>query len=426
MLSIAYFSFPARGHINPTLPVFRELARRQCHIVYYATETFRQAVEETGAQFRSYGPQFQMPQRGPGPFARVSTTLETLLHLTDRALHHCLEETRRLSPTHILYDSFAPWGRLIAQLLDLPSMASVPSILINAEIDGQYGAPSEDPQLTPQWYAAFRSRLEACLSRYKLREFPSPPQLLQSYAEFNLVYTSHLFQPLADAFDPRRFRFVGPCLEFRPQTPQFPFERLDGRPLILISLGTVYGDRPGFLRQCLEELSGSPWQIVLAAGDHLPLDALGPIPENCIVRPSVPQLELLPRASVFLTHGGMNSVQEALYHGVPLLLAPQGADQFWISSRVAELGAGLIFDDHPQAIRLGLQTLLADPRYAAAATRIGASLRTAGGSKQAAREIAAFITCGAGPRAVAPRLPVCGPIPGVPALAAPQIRSRLY
>jgi len=148
-----------------------------------------------------------------------------------------------------------------------------------------------------------------------------------------------LFQPLAGDFDERRFRFVGPCCSFRPDTPAFPFERLDGRPLVLVSLGTVYSQVPKFLRRCMEELAGSPWQIVLATGGSSPM---APVPANFIVRPSVPQVEILRRASAFVTHGGMNSVQEALYYGVPLVLAPQAADQFWISARTAELGAGLV------------------------------------------------------------------------------------
>jgi MGT family glycosyltransferase len=395
---IVYFSFPAHGHINPTLPVIRELVRRGQPVVYYSQEQFRPAIQDTGALFCSYATQFRMPDGGPGPFAQVSTTLETLLELSRAILDGHLEQVRMLRPTHIMYDSFAPWGNLVAQLLRLPTIASIPSILINGDIDSRYGADSrieaEDPRLTPEWCASFRARCHACLSPYSLPEPPSPPQLLQTYGDRNVVYTSRLFQPLAEAFDADRFQFVGPCFEFRPEAPPFPFERLDDRPLVLVSLGTVYGNRPQFFRSCLEELADAPWQVVLSTGGNFPAGDLGPAPENFIVRSFVPQIEILRRCSAFVTHGGMNSVQEALYHGVPLVIAPQAADQFWISARASELGAALVLDParmEAGAIRDSLAKILSGTSYAAAASRIGASLLAAGGHMRAADEIQSFV-----------------------------------
>lgn len=400
MGTLVYFSLPTHGHVNPTLSVIRELVRREQPVVYYSTEPFGHAVRETGAQFQPYSARFRMPKQGPGAFAQVSTTLEILLDLTRAVLTDHLAELRALRPTHIMYDSFAPWGRFAAQLLRLPSIASIPSILVNAEIDSRYGAirgrPPEDPRLTRQWYADFRSRCHAGLQRFGLPEPPEPAQLLQTYGDLNVVYTSRAFQPLAESFDEGRFKFVGPCFEFRPEAPPFPYERLDGRPLVLVSLGTVYGNQPQFFRMCLEELADTPWQIVLATGDHFPTGQSRPIPENFIVRAMVPQIDILRRAAAFVTHGGMNSVQEALYHGVPLVMAPQAADQFWISARVQELGAALVPDPQPQsgAIRASVAQILSVPSYGAAAQHAGESLRAAGGHRKAADEIQSFVRRG--------------------------------
>jgi len=395
---LVYFSFPAHGHVNPTLPVIRELVRRGREVIYYGTEPFRPAIQATGALFCPYCAQFSMPAQGPGPFTRLSTTLETLLELSHVVLAHHLEQAKLARPTHIMYDSFAPWGGLVARLLRLPSIASIPSLLVNREIDSRYGAgperQPEDPRVTAQWVAAFRERSRACLLPYNLPEPISPAQLLQTYGDLNLVYTSRLFQPLAETFDGQRFKFVGPCCDFRPQAPPFPFDRLDGRPLVLVSLGTVYGNRPEFLRMCLKELADAEWQVVLSAGGNLPLGDLGPAPGNFIVRSFVPQIEILRRAAAFVTHGGMNSVQEALYHGVPLVVAPQAADQFWISARASELGAALVLDParmETGAIHGMVRRILSGADYAASAAGIGASLREAGGSGRAGAEIQSFI-----------------------------------
>ena len=110
---MVYFSLPAHGHINPTLPVIRELVRRQEQVVYFGAEQFRRVIRDTGASFRPYPAEIRMPEQGPGPFARVSTTLETLLEWSRVALDCHLEQVRKLRPTHIMYDSFAPWANSV-------------------------------------------------------------------------------------------------------------------------------------------------------------------------------------------------------------------------------------------------------------------------------------------------------------------------
>jgi len=110
---IVYFSFPAHGHVNPTLPVIRELAARGEQISYFATPRFRRAIKETGAEFCHYAPRIRMPERGPGPFAQLTTTLETLLEFSGAVLDDHLDAVRRSRPTHVMFDSFAPWGRMV-------------------------------------------------------------------------------------------------------------------------------------------------------------------------------------------------------------------------------------------------------------------------------------------------------------------------
>jgi UDP:flavonoid glycosyltransferase YjiC (YdhE family) len=113
------------------------------------------------------------------------------------------------------------------------------------------------------------------------------------------VSTSQLFEPLAECFDERSFHFVGPCCAFRPDAPPFPFERLDRRPLGLVSLGTVYGRHPEFLHGCMEELAHGPGQIAVATGGNRSVGNAEPA--NFIVRPALPQVDILRRAAAFVT-----------------------------------------------------------------------------------------------------------------------------
>jgi len=390
MPRIAFFSFPAQGHVNPTLPVVGELVRRGETVAYFATSRFRAAVEDCGATFVAYPGALELPEEDPGPFDRIITTLDALLNMSSAVLDEQLGQVRELRPALIVHDSFSPWGKFVAERLEIPAAVSVPSILVNQEIVTKYGAnPESDAGLTREWFERVDSLCSAFAARYRVAKL-APDQWLQVYGDLNLVYTSRLFQPRAEMFDSERFRFVGASIGRRSSEPPFPFERLGGERLIYISLGTIYGDRDRFFTKCLEALQDGPWKVVMAVGRKF--RAAEPIPSNFIIEAYVPQVEILQRAAVFVTHGGMNSVTEALYFNVPLIAVPQGADQFWIAARTAELGAAIVRerDASPGDLRESVERVLGDPRYSRAAARIGESLRRAGGYPKAAGEIIAF------------------------------------
>jgi MGT family glycosyltransferase len=211
-------------------------------------------------------------------------------------------------------------------------------------------------------------------------------------ADLNIVYSISELQAWSHSFDDR-FKFVGPFLDERGEAPAFPFEELGGQPLIYISLGTVFNAKADFYRRCFEAFAGSEYRIVLAIGAKTDPHLLGEIPANFIVRPTVPQLEILRRAALFITHGGMNSVNEGLAADVPLLLIPQGADQFLIARRIQRLGAGKTLQREKlsaEGLRNAAETILTDPMYRQQSARLGALLRTAGGPPVAADAIEAY------------------------------------
>ena len=199
-----------------------------------------------------------------------------------------------------------------------------------------------------------------------------------------VVYTSPDFQPCADTFS-EKYHFVGPLL--RPA--QSSFEKLPGRSLIYISLGTVNNDALPFYRACLAAFGGDPrFQLVLSAGTQTDLAALGPIPENCTVRASVDQMAVLDCADIFLTHCGMNSVNEALYFGVPLVMFPQTPEQGGVCTRVLQLGAGVKLEKPDAAsIRKAIDVVRLTPAYREKAAEISAGFRRGAGAKGAAEKI---------------------------------------
>ena len=121
--------------------------------------------------------------------------------------------------------------------------------------------------------------------------------------------------------------------------------------------------------------------------------SLGPPPPDVRVQTYVPQLDVLQRASAFVTHGGMNSVSESLYFGVPLVVIPQMGEQETVGRRVEELGAGLYLAKAAATaatLRASVERVLADGRFREQAAVVRESFLAAGGAARAADAIMAF------------------------------------
>ena len=140
-----------------------------------------------------------------------------------------------------------------------------------------------------------------------------------------------------------------------------------------------------------EALSDERYQVIMAIGKRLEPSALGPVPSHIHVVKYAPQLEVLQRASVFISHGGMNSTTEALCNGVPLLLFPQSADQPVIAGRIEELKVGhLLRERTPAQIRKAVDGVLADPGIRERCREVGRSFIESGGYKRGADILQAF------------------------------------
>jgi MGT family glycosyltransferase len=148
-----------------------------------------------------------------------------------------------------------------------------------------------------------------------------------------------------------------------------------------------------FYRNCFEAFATADCQVILAAGGNVSMASLGAAPPNFIVRPFVPQLQVLRRASAFVTHGGMNSVSESLYHCVPVVVIPHMGEQAIVGRRVEEIGAGLhVWKDEatPVKMRESVQRLLTEKGFREQAAVLRQSFQDAGGVSRATDRILAF------------------------------------
>lgn len=394
MAKIAYVGLPAHGHTNPTLPIMKELVRRGHEVLYYNGDTFRERIVPTGVDFRP------MPQ--PLPTEReLSEALHELINaaliiskMSRHLTHFLIAEFEREQPDVVIYDSAAMWGYIAARVNRIPQICFITTFVL----DGSQRAIGFGTMARYLWSAL--PHIPKLLHwRYRMaREFGKQNAAgITDYAALNIVFTSREFHP-ENSFIDERFTFVGPSIDASTRDGDFPFEQLQEGTNVYISLGTVNHLNNAFYAAAFAAFADYPAQFILSVGKNSDIAQLGTIPSNFIVRNYVPQLDILQRVDLFITHGGMNSVHEGLYFGVPELVVPHQFEQLLNGKRVAQVGAGILLGDQRpygcvtvRELRDGVDRLLSEGGYRRRAREIGRTLKDAGGYLAACKQIEAYV-----------------------------------
>ncbi len=393
---IGFVSIAWHGHVNPTLGLVAELVRRGHRVSYAVTEAFAPAVRAAGAEPVVYRNPVDdaLTEDGlaisPTDFLREArATLDVLENawVTDR-------------PEVIAYDGIAWAGRVLAAKWRLPAAEMWPSFVSNEHFSLEAEFLADNP-LHPG-VLRFARELTRFLAAHDLSG-RSVTDFLGHTEDLRLVFLPRAFQYHGETFDDR-FAFVGPCAGDRGfQGSWRPAG--DGRPVLLIALGTACYDWPEFFRMCGEAVASQPWQVVMAYGPGMDRAAIGPLPGNVEAHPHVPQLDVLRHADSFVTHAGMGSTMEALLHGTPMVAVPQTQEQTAVAERIDALGLGVRLDrDHLDAatLRAALTRVMTDGGIRARVARMRDEVRGAGGAAEAADRIEALVA-GAGSAATTAR-----------------------
>jgi macrolide glycosyltransferase len=230
--------------------------------------------------------------------------------------------------------------------------------------------------------AAYYARFTAWLGTHGITTSPDQFVLRPQRC---IVLIPRFLQPYA-AKVTDTYTFVGPCFGDRSFEGSWQPPR-DGRPVLLISLGSVGITRAEFYRECITAFSGEEWHVVMAIGRYIQPKALGRVPNNIEVHQWVPQFSILSQADAFITHAGPAGICEALHYGVPLVAVPQAWDQFRYAARIAELGVGRYVPCEQAtaaALRKAVLTVASDPRMQTRLAKIQEEIRRYGGARAAA------------------------------------------
>ena len=383
-MRVLWFCIPAWGHTNPTIEVVRELTRRGHEVRYYSFEEFREVIEGAGAEFVACDEHLPaVDAKAARRLRRVSTTEMSVQSFRTVANLDPLitSDVAGWHPDVVVTDSACFWGKLAAAKHGLPWVCSTTTFAFNRD-SASYMKQSAS-EVADLVLGLPRMNREA----RKLRSLGYPVRsaldIVQNKPDDDtIVYTSRTFQPRAETFGPEHYRFVGPSVR------DVALQERGGRPLVYVSLGTVINDRPDFYRTCIEALQHTDVDLLISCGKAFDPSQLGELPDNVQVEHHVDQMEVLSRASLFLTHCGLNGASEGLWMAVPELLFPLTGEQRAVARRVAEVGAGTLLDEaqaaDPAMLREAVRAALTDERLAAGARRMREDLRSCTGPAGAA------------------------------------------
>jgi zeaxanthin glucosyltransferase len=405
MARLGFLCPPLTGHLNPMGTLGRAIAGRGHTTIAFQIREARRAIDAQGFEFHAIGE----GHTETGAIAEAVRELGSRTGLrAARFAVHCAAEMakvvcefapeviRKAHLDFLIVDQNEPAGASIAQYLDIP-FATVALVPLNREpkvpppfvawpYDNRFGTTLRNLVA----YAAF-DRLVAPVNRvlnvyrreWHLRPVHRPDDTLSDLAQ--------LCQ-LTEEFDfPRVKRhpalhYLGPFRDrSRPAVP-FPFERLNGKPLVYASFGTLQNGSSQIFQVIATACAELDVQLVISTGGR-PIDAGTHFDGQPIVVTYAPQLELLERASACITHGGFNTVMESLQCGVPLVAVPVTNDQPAVAARVQRAGAGEVISlrkFNAARVRSAVERVLTAPHYLDHVQQLKASIARAGGVERAA------------------------------------------
>ncbi|MBW4508986.1 MAG: glycosyltransferase [Scytonematopsis contorta HA4267-MV1] len=408
----------SNGHLNTMTPLGWELKQRGHRVTVIGPLDAQPNTLAAGLEFKAIG-ESEFPAGAIaqmldqlGEMSKLAALRYTVFCLQKMAAICLQEAPKRLKEAGVealLVDQATPEGGTIAEYLEIPFITVCSALVLNSDV-------SVPPHYTlwnynPAWWGQLRNRAGYTLLSYIAkpileliadyrREWKLPPissskslyselaQLSQQPAEFEF--------PRQDL--PKYFHFTGPYHNSNARKPvSFPFEKLTGQPLIYASMGTLQNRLTGIFQTIAEACLGLDAQLVISLGGGFKSESIPTLPGSPIVVEYAPQLELLEKASLVITHAGMNTTLESLTQGVPMVAIPIANDQPGVAARIAWTGSGEVVPLGRVSVpilRKAVKLVLTQDSYKQNALRLQEAIRRAGGVSRAADVIEKVVATG--------------------------------
>ncbi len=360
MTHFAFVAPPFLGHVNPMLALARELVRRGHRATFLHMADAAPLVRGTGIPFRPVGQGTHPPGTLAGIRHRMATIrglwglagiIRDVASTTDMLCRDLPSALREIAAEAIVADQSEAAGGLVAAHLGMPVVSVANALPLNRE-------PGVPPPFTSWRYDASHWGTERNLGGYRVSDIlmRGPSRVISGHAATWRIGERCTIEdcasPLAqvsqtvEGFDmpraalPDMFHHVGPLRDPEGVDRGFRLPEPDGRPLVYASLGTLQGGRVSIFRRIAESARRLDCRLIVAHGGALTPAQVATLPGRPDVHDFVPQDVVLRGASLAVLNGGLNTVMDAMTHGVPVVAVPIAFEQGAIAARLERAGAG--------------------------------------------------------------------------------------
>ena len=402
MTHFAFLSPPYAGHLNPMLVLARGLVERGHRVTFVAQADVSPNVSRPDIGFMPVGARTHPPGRLTQMTARLGGTtgllgiggvIRDMARTTDMLCEDVPDVLHEIHAGAIVSDQTEPAGGLVARHLGIPFVSVANALLIDRE-------PSVPPPFIGWDYDASPWGVQRNLGGYRIADWLMKPvfevigRRARTWGLGGIETVEDCLSPTlqvsqsVEGFDfPREnaSSVLVHCGPFRrPEARDWP--PTDGRPSVFCSLGTLQGRRLPIFRMVAEACRDRGLALTVAHGGKLDDAEAASLPGDIRVEAFVPQRAVMRTASAVVTHGGLNTVLDALAAGVPLVVVPLAFEQGAIAARVARTGAGLVIPRRQLTsarVAEGLGALLDTPSYRERAAVLRDEIAAAGGVDRA-------------------------------------------
>lgn len=363
MMKLLFINLPYYGHVVPTIGLVQELIAQGCEVTYMLPYDWEDKIKASGAVFCGYNNHKQLAEQMKHAYASA----EKIISQFDG----------------IIYEQFFFLGKHLAEKYHKPAVRVFTAPVTNKVLMERFIEKGPLSIFKCKWInKAFTKDIAKDIS---MKTDNWLDEIVYNPAGLNLIYTLKEYQPYIEDFSNDLFKFLGPSIYDRNE--EFLFVKT--RPIIYISLGTIVKGAKVFFKQCIEDFKNEDVDVILSCG-NFDIRKLKSVPSNIHIYTRVPQIEVLKIADVFVTHGGMNSVSEALVYGVPMVVIPFASDQFVNAECVEKLGVGKKLDDM-HALKSLVSSVMMDTGMKESMNRVQDMIHDALGNSGGAKLIIEYI-----------------------------------
>src|SRR5215813_12980426 len=364
-MRVAFLSLPVPGHLNPMTALARTYQERGHDVVFLSLPDVAPFVQAAQLPFvpcaedaypqGSLGKYLPQLSRLSGTEALSYTVNEMMKGYTASLFQSLPETLRKAGADAIVLDQYQPYVELIPKSLGMPYVHV--SNALHVDYSGSsplcfYGRRptwSDETARNREDVERFRVLLEPTTAM--ARRYARKAGLSVDWNNPNSTVSPLLWvtqTPRSFDFDTApsvpQFHCSGPWHDGYGRIPvEFPWERLTGEPIVYVSMGTLQNGVTETFRAIAESARKlKNLQFVLAIGNQITPEQIGDAAPNVLTVAYAPQIELLKRSSLCITHAGLNTVLEALAFGVPLLAIPITNDQPGVAARIAHKKVGVV------------------------------------------------------------------------------------